>query len=72
MQSIKDAKKRPQFFKLNVDAAKAFDSVLRHRVIEILEHKKVTQQLINAIANTLEDTAMEIDGVKVQTHIGLP
>lgn len=72
MKKFKNAKNRPEYFKLNIDAAKAFDSVLRHKVINILNDKGVDNQLTNAIANTLRDTYMEIDGKEVKTHIGVP
>ena len=54
IRSNRDKKgKPPQFFKLNVDAARAFDSILRHKVINILKEKGVNNQLVNAIGNTL-------------------
>ena len=42
-------KKVPNFFKVNVDAAKAFDSLLRHKIIDILKEKGVNIPLVNAI-----------------------
>ena len=65
-------KRKPDFFKINLDASRAFDSLLRHKVIEILEKKKVNPVLINAIAKTLTGTFMEINGKKIETHIGVP
>jgi hypothetical protein len=42
-------KLQPQYFKVNIDAAKAFDSLLRHEIILLLEKLDFNRTLINAI-----------------------
>ena len=55
-----------------MDAAKAFDSVLRHKVIEIMHEKNVNSTIVNAIANLLDETFMQVDGNTFETYVGVP
>ena len=47
---MKNAKgRRPDYFKVNIDAAKAFDSIDRSKLIEIMHAKNTNARLVNAI-----------------------
>jgi hypothetical protein len=52
------AKKRPNYYKVNIDAARAFDGMRRDRIVEMLLEKNVNARLANAIRLTLEETQM--------------
>ena len=69
-QMKKDKKKngnKPNYFKVNIDAARAFDSILRHKLIQLLHDLGFNTTLVNAIANTLQGTSMEVDGESFHT-----
>jgi hypothetical protein len=51
-----NAKKRPNYFKINIDAQKAFDSMSRDKIVQMLLDKQVNSSLVNAIRLTLENT----------------
>ena len=57
---------------MNIDAAKAFDSILRHKLIEILLEKNMDKRLVRAIANTLQGTFMKVEEKTFETHMGVP
>ena len=65
-------KKRPDYFKVNIDAAKAFDSVDRDKLISKMEEKGVDAALTLAIRGTLTNTFMEVNGRSVETVVGVP
>ena len=62
----------PDYFKINIDAAKAFDSMRRDKIVELLLEKGMNKRLVDAIRLTLSNTRMRIDEEDVDTHIGVP
>jgi hypothetical protein len=66
------AKKRPNYYKVNIDAAKAFDSMKRDKIIQMLLDKNVSPRLANAIRLTLEETQMQVGEEAFKTHMGTP
>ena len=71
-QDPKRLKRQPQYFKINIDAAKAFDSMRRDKITKLLIEKGMDRTLVNAIKETLNNTTMRISDEDVKTYIGVP
>ena len=63
--------KRKKFFFLFVDLAKAFDTVSRPKLVDLLYEKGVDKTLVNAIRALYSDTRMLVDGRSVKTELGV-
>ena len=55
-----------------IDLKKAFDSVNRSKLIEVLLEKQFDKSLISTIKNMLEGTVMNYQGHKTETFVGVP
>ena len=65
------AKKRPMFYLLFIDLAKAFDSINRNKLIKTMQSRNVNPSLVKAFTNMLQSTSMLIDGKLVSTNKGV-
>ena len=61
-----------RYFKVQIDAQKAFDSVRRDKIAEVMHKLEINPIIINAISNTLTGTGMEVNEDKFQTFMGTP
>ena len=65
------AEKRPKYYMLFIDLAKAFDSIDRSILISTMKDRGINDSLVKAFSNMLASTSMLIDGQKVATNIGV-
>ena len=54
--------KRPKYYMLFIDLAKAFDSIDRQILLDQMSKRGVNGSLVKAFANMLSATSMIIDG----------
>ena len=64
--------KRPQFYILFIDLRRAFDSVPRQILLKKIIEKGTSERLTNFLIDYLQDTKMVVDGVEIDTNIGVP
>ena len=65
------AEKRPKFYLLFIDLAKAFDSINRNKLIKTMQDRDINPSLVKAFTNMLKTTSMLVDGKLVSTNKGV-
>ena len=63
--------KRPRYYMLFIDLAKAFDSIDRQILLDQMSKRGVNGSLVMAFYNMLSATSMIIDGQDIATNIGV-